>query len=83
MAVQGALRGKGEGARGGRNGLFNEVGLARRPRPRWWVELLKDGERVAYMSMTEWEALGATEQAIEDNAIDRATAADPAPDVQP
>ena len=44
----------------------------------WWVELLKDGVRVAYMSLNEWKSLGATEQAIEDAAIDRAVAADPA-----
>ncbi|HME84609.1 MAG TPA: hypothetical protein VKG91_08695 [Roseiarcus sp.] len=34
----------------------------------WWVELLKDGERVAYMSLDEWKALSATQQAIEDDA---------------
>jgi hypothetical protein len=44
----------------------------------WWVELLKDGERIAYMSLAEWKSLDATEQAIEDAAIDRAVAADPA-----
>jgi len=38
----------------------------------WWVELLKDGERVAYMSIEEWTALGATQQAIEDVIADRA-----------
>jgi len=43
----------------------------------WWVELLRDGERVASMSLDEWKSLGATEQAIEDAAIDRAVAADP------
>ena len=32
----------------------------------WWVELLKDGERIAYMSLDEWKSLGATQQAIED-----------------
>ena len=37
----------------------------------WWVALLKDGERVAFMSLDEWKALGATRQAIEDDAIDR------------
>jgi hypothetical protein len=36
-----------------------------------WVELLKDGVRVAYMSLDEWKSLGATEQAVEDDAIDR------------
>jgi hypothetical protein len=41
----------------------------------WWVELLKDGERVAYMSIEEWNALGATQQAIEDVIADRAAAA--------
>ena len=45
------------------------------------VALLKDGERVAYVSLDEWKALGATQQAIEDDAIDRAAAADPAADV--
>ena len=30
------------------------------PDHRWGVELLKDGERVAYMSLDEWTALGAT-----------------------
>ena len=44
----------------------------------WWVELLKDGARVAYMSLNEWKTLGAKEQAIEDAAIDPAVAADPA-----
>jgi len=34
----------------------------------WWVELLKDGERVAYMSLDEWKALSPTQQAIEDDA---------------
>jgi hypothetical protein len=24
----------------------------------WWVELLKEGERVAYMSLDEWKSLG-------------------------
>ena len=38
----------------------------------WWVELLKGGVRVAYMSLNEWKSLGATEQAVEDDAIDRA-----------
>ena len=28
--------------------------------------------RVAYMSLNEWKSLGATEQAVEDDAIDRA-----------
>jgi hypothetical protein len=41
----------------------------------WWVELLKDGERVAYMSMSEGTSLGATRQAIEDTIADRAAAA--------
>ena len=41
----------------------------------WWVELLKHGVRVAYMSLDEWKSLGATEQAIEDDAIDRVAAA--------
>jgi len=48
----------------------------------WWVELLKDGERVAYMSLDEWKSLGATEQAVDDFISDRAVAeADPAADV--
>jgi hypothetical protein len=34
--------------------LFGGVGLARR------IELLKNGVRVAYMSLDEWKALGAT-----------------------
>ena len=42
-----------------------------------WVELLKDGERVAYMSLDEWKSLGATEQAVKDDAIDRAAPEDP------
>jgi hypothetical protein len=40
----------------------------------WWVELLKDGERVAYMSLDEWGSLDATQQAIEDDIADRAAA---------
>ena len=36
----------------------------------WWVELLKDGERFAYMSLDEWKSLGATRQAIEDGGDD-------------
>jgi hypothetical protein len=40
----------------------------------WWVELLKDGERVAYMSLDEWGSLDATQQAIEDAIADRAAA---------
>jgi hypothetical protein len=36
----------------------------------WWVELLKDGGRVAYMSLGEWKSLGATQQAIEDGGDD-------------
>ncbi len=38
----------------------------------WWVELLKDRERIAYMSLDEWGSLDATQQAIED--ADRAAA---------
>jgi hypothetical protein len=30
------------------------------------------------MSLNEWKSLGATEQAVGDDAIDRAVAADPA-----
>jgi len=46
------------------------------------VELLKDGVRVAYMSLDEWTALGATQQAIDDTIADRAAAeADPAANV--
>ena len=41
----------------------------------WWVELLKDRVRVAYMSLDEWGSLGATQQAIEDSIADRAAAA--------
>ena len=33
------------------------------------VELLRDGERVAYMSLDEWKSLGATEQAVEDDEL--------------
>jgi hypothetical protein len=40
----------------------------------WWVELLKDGERIAYMSLDEWGSLDATQQAIEDAIADRAAA---------
>ena len=36
----------------------------------WWVELLKEGVRVAYMSRGEWKSLGATQQAIEDGGHD-------------
>ena len=42
--------------------------------PRGEAMAPKDGQRVAYMSMTEWTALGATQQAIEDDTIDRAAA---------
>jgi hypothetical protein len=45
--------------------LFDEVAVARRTRPGWWVELLRDGERVASMSLDEWKSLGATRQVIE------------------
>jgi hypothetical protein len=45
------------------------------PDHRWWVELLKDGVRLAHMSPDEWKSLGATEQEVEDDAIDRAAAA--------
>jgi hypothetical protein len=41
----------------------------------WWVELLKEGVRVAYMSLDEWKSLGATRQAVEDSIADRAAAA--------
>jgi hypothetical protein len=41
------------------------------PEHGWWVELLKDGERVAYMSLDEWIGLGATQQALEDAIADR------------
>ena len=40
------------------------------PDHEWWVELLKDGVRVAYMSLDEWGKLGATQQAIEDSIAD-------------
>ena len=40
------------------------------PDHEWWVELLKDGVRVAYMSLDEWGTLGATQQAIEDGGDD-------------
>jgi hypothetical protein len=40
------------------------------PNHGWWVELLKDGERVVYMSLEEWGTLGATQQAIEDVIAD-------------
>ncbi len=36
----------------------------------WWVELLKEGVRVAYMSLDEWKSLGATQRAIEDGGDD-------------
>ena len=36
----------------------------------WWVELLKEGVHVAYMSLDEWKSLGATQQAIEDRGDD-------------
>jgi hypothetical protein len=36
----------------------------------WWVELLKEGVHVAYMSLDEWKSLGATQQAIEDGGDD-------------
>jgi len=39
--------------------------------PRRRVLSLKDRERLAYMSLDEWESLGATEQAIEDSIADR------------
>ncbi len=45
------------------------------PDHKWWVALLKDGERVVFMSLDEWKALGATRQATENDAIDRAAAA--------
>jgi hypothetical protein len=45
------------------------------PDHEWWLELLKDGVRVAYMSLDEWGTLGATQQAIEDSIADRAAAA--------
>jgi hypothetical protein len=47
----------------------------------WWVELRKNGERVAYLSLDEWKALGATQQAIEDDLFDRAAEEDPDGDV--
>jgi hypothetical protein len=27
----------------------------------WWVELLRDGERIAYTSLDEWKSFGATD----------------------
>ena len=59
--------------------LFNEVDWHGGPDHGRWVELLKDGERVAYMSLDAWKSLGATEQAVEDDAVDRAVAAHPDP----
>jgi hypothetical protein len=40
------------------------------PNHGWCVELLKEGVRVAYMSLDEWKSLGATQQAIEDGGDD-------------
>ena len=45
----------------------------------WWGRA-PQGRRARRLH-DEWKALGATQQAIEDNAIDRAAAADPAADV--
>ncbi len=36
----------------------------------WWIELLKEGVRVAQMSLDEWKSLGPTQQAIEDGGDD-------------
>jgi len=63
------------GGRGGWDAYSTKLVWHGGPDHGWWVELLKDGVRVAYMSMTEWTSLGATRQAIEDTIADRAAAA--------
>jgi hypothetical protein len=39
------------------------------------VELLKGGERIAYMSLDDWASLAATRRAIEDELAERAPTA--------
>jgi hypothetical protein len=41
----------------------------------WWVSLLKDGQEVAFMSLDEWQQLGATQEAVEDEIADRVAVA--------
>jgi hypothetical protein len=41
----------------------------------WWVELINEGERIAYMSLDDWASLAATRRAIEDELAERAPTA--------